>query len=389
MKEAFIISAKRTPIGSLQGSLSNFTASELGATSIKAVVEALDFPTNKIDHVYMGNVLSANLGQSPARQASLLAGLSYNTDCTAINKVCASGLKAVMIGAQQIQFGLANLIVAGGMESMSNTPHYLEFRSKHKLGDGNLSDGILKDGLTDFNSQMHMGKVAELCAKEYHISRSQQDEYALQSYTKAIKATDEGMFQNEIIPITDKNNLTSVLAEDEDIRKVIPEKIPILKPAFQVDGTITAANASNISDGAAALLLASPSAVTKYNFEPIAKITAYADAALHPLMYATAPAIAILKALQLANLSIHDIDFFEINEAYAAVIIANQKLLGLNMEKLNVYGGAIAMGHPLGASGARILCTLLSVLKQEGGKYGLAAICNGGGGASAMIIENM
>jgi acetyl-CoA C-acetyltransferase len=390
MKEVFIVSAKRTPTGGFLGSLSYLEATQLGAIAVKAAYESAGIDANVIDAVYMGNVLSAGLGQSPARQASLFAGISAGADCTTVNKVCASGLKAAMIGAQQIQSGLESIVIAGGMESMSNTPHYIRHRKATKLGNQTLIDGLLKDGLTDPYHHFHMGAAAELCVKEFNISRADQDEYALNSYAKAAKATEDGKFKNEIIPITIKNKEgEKIFDEDEDIRKIVPEKVFHLKPVFEEGGTITAANASNLNDGAAALLLVSKEALVKYNLKPLSNILSYADASQAPEKFTTAPSIAIPKALDRANLSLSQIDFFEINEAYAAVMIANQKLLNLDMAKVNVYGGAIAIGHPLGASGARILCTLLSVLHQEGGKYGVAAICNGGGGASAMVIENL
>jgi acetyl-CoA C-acetyltransferase len=390
MKEVFIVSAKRTAIGGFLGALSNHTAPQLGSLVIKDTYQSVSLDPIHITSAYIGNVLSANLGQSPARQAALFAGLSHEADCSTVNKVCASGLKATMIGAQQIQLGLEDLIITGGMESMSNAPHYTFQRKTNKLGDEKLIDGLLKDGLTDAYHHFHMGNAAELCAKEFTISRSQQDEYALQSYAKAARATDDGKFINEITPVIVKEKSTEIIFnEDEDIRKIIPEKIPQLKPVFETNGTITAANASNLNDGAAALLLASGKALQKHALKPLVRIVSYADAAQAPEKFTTSPAIAISKALNHAGMSINDIDFFEINEAYAVVMIANQKLLNLNMNKVNCYGGAVAMGHPLGASGARILCTLISVLIQEDGKYGLAAICNGGGGASAIVIENL
>jgi len=390
MKDVFIAAAKRTPIGGFLGKLSGFNATELGALAIKETYTSLQLDPANIDSVYMGNVLSANLGQSPARQAARYAGLSDYTDCTTINKVCAAGMKAVILGAQQIQLGLENLVIAGGMESMSLVPHYLSMRKTTKLGHDALIDGLLKDGLTDAFHEIHMGNVAELSVNQYNITRQEQDEFALLSYHRAKRATQNGKFNNEITPITlrDKTG-ESILKEDEDIYKIIPEKIPHLKPTFQTQGTITPANASNLNDGAAALILASVSALEKYNLKPIAKLIAYADAAQAPEAYATSPSLAIPKVLQRAGLTLNDIDYLELNEAYAAVILANQKILGFDINRTNVYGGAIAMGHPLGASGARILCTLISVLNQEGGRYGLAAICNGGGGSSAMIIENI
>ena len=389
MNEVYIIQAKRTPIGSFLGSLSELSATQLGAIAIKEVLESIKLDPTVIDSVYMGNVLSANLGQSPARQASIHAGISETTDCTTVNKVCAAGMKATILGAQQIQLGLEDLVITGGMESMSNVPHYTSLRKPIKLGNTSTIDGLLNDGLTDAFHKFHMGNAAELCVSKYEITREQQDEFALSSYAKAAKATKEGKFKNEIIPIISKGKTSEIAIDtDEDIFKVIPEKVSKLNPVFVENGTITAANASNLNDSAAALLLASKEAVEKYRLKPIAKIISYADAAQAPEWFTTAPSVAINKALQKVKLSVNDIDFFEINEAYAAVVLANQKILNLQSDKINVYGGAVAMGHPLGASGARIICTLLSVLKQEQGKYGVAAICNGGGGASAIIIEN-
>jgi acetyl-CoA C-acetyltransferase len=390
MEEVFIISAKRTPIGSFLGALSNYSATELGAFAIKEAYTSIDVDPVHIDSVYMGNVLSANLGQAPAKQAAILANIPTEVDCTAINKVCSSGLKAVSIAAQQIQLGLEHMVLAGGMESMSNTPHYLNYRTTAKIGDQQITDGLLKDGLTDGYHHFHMGNAAELCVKKFNLSRGQQDEFALESYGKASSATQKQKFINEIIPVVvQSKNGERFLAEDEDPFKLIPEKVSKLKPAFIENGTITAANASNINDGAAALLLASRKAVEQYALSPLVKIIAYADASQEPEWFSTSPSVAINKALKLANLSIKDISYFEINEAYAAVVLANQQILGISSDKINRYGGAVAMGHPLGASGARILCTLISVLKQEDGRYGLAAICNGGGGATALIIENL
>jgi acetyl-CoA C-acetyltransferase len=390
MENVFIVSAKRTATGSFMGSLSHLSAITLGSMVIRESYQAAGLPPHTIESVYMGNVLSANLGQSPARQASLGAGIPVEADCTTINKVCASGLKAVMIGAQQIQLGEENLVVAGGMESMSNAPHYSYQRKGTKLGTTSLVDGLLIDGLTDPYHQIHMGNVAEICARSFSISREEQDDYALLSYEKATQATRKGKFKNEIVPVTITTKGEAFqYGEDEDIYKVKPEKMGKLPPVFEEGGTITAANASNLSDGAAALVLASGKAVQSNELKPVARILSYADAAQAPEWFTTAPAVAIQKALLKASLALKDIDFWEINEAYAAVMIANQKLLDVDPEKVNVYGGAIAIGHPLGASGARILCTLLSVLVQEGGRYGVAAICNGGGGASAMVIENL
>jgi acetyl-CoA C-acetyltransferase len=390
MKEVYIIAAKRTPIGGFLGSLSHKSATELGAIAIKETYLSAGIDPSNINSVYMGNVLSANLGQSPARQSSIFAGIPDNVDCTTVNKVCAAGMKATMLGAQQIQLGMEDLVITGGMESMSNVPHYSLLRKQIKLGDETFTDGLLKDGLTDVYNRFHMGKAAELCVSKYGLTREQQDAYALLSYAKAAKAGKEGKFKNEIIPIQlIQKNGEVMFREDEDVYKIIPEKVSKLKPSFDKNGTITAANASNLNDGAAALVLASKETVEKYKLKPMAKIISYADAAQAPEWFTTTPSLAIPKALERAKLSLSDIDFFELNEAYAAVILANQKILGLDINKVNAYGGAVAMGHPLGASGARIICTLLSVLNQEGGKYGIAAICNGGGGASAMIIENL
>jgi acetyl-CoA C-acetyltransferase len=388
MKEVFIVSAQRTPIGSFLGSLSGLSATELGALAIKSAYQKAQLEAKKINAVYMGNVLSANLGQAPARQASKFANIPDEVDSTTINKVCSSGMKAVMLGAQQIQLALENIVVAGGMESMSNVPHYVNIRKQTKLGDEVLTDGLLKDGLTDVYHRFHMGNAAELCVKAFKLTREQQDEFALHSYAKATQATKQGKFNNEITPVkVIEKGVELLLKEDEDIYKIIPNKVARLKPTFAEDGTITAANASNLNDGAAALLLASKEATIKFGLKPIAKIIAYVDAAQAPEWFATSPSVAINHALNRANLSLHDIDWFEINEAYASVVLVNQQILGLPQPKINVYGGAVALGHPLGASGARILCTLVSALQQEGGRYGVAAICNGGGGASAMVIE--
>lgn len=390
MKEVFIVSAKRTPLGGFLDSLSSLSASELGAIAIRAAYESVKIPANKIDAVYMGNVLSANIGQAPARQAAKYAGIPNETDCTTINKVCAAGMKATILGAQQIQLGLEDLVITGGMESMSNVPHYAQLRKPIKLGDETFIDGLLKDGLTDAYQHIHMGNAAELCVTKYQLSREAQDEFALNSYSKATKATQNGKFANEITPVKLlQKNKEILVSEDEDIYKVIPEKVALLKPIFDPKGSITAANASNLNDGAASLLLASKEAVELYQLKPLAKIIAYADAAQEPAWFTTAPALAIPKALKRANLLLDDIAIFEINEAYAAVVLANQQILNIDAAKVNLYGGAVAMGHPLGASGARIICTLISALNQEGGKYGMAAICNGGGGASAIIIENL
>ncbi|MDI9256805.1 acetyl-CoA C-acyltransferase [Flavobacterium sedimenticola] len=390
MKESYIIAAKRTPMGGFLGNLAHIPATRLGSIAIEQALLSAKLSPTLVDSVYFGNVLSANLGQSPARQAALGAGIPDSADCTTINKVCASGMKAVILGAQQIQLGINNIVITGGMENMSRVPHYLEQRQPLKLGNSASVDGLLKDGLTDAYNHHHMGIAAELCAAEFKLSREEQDTYALASYTKANAAFASGKLATEIIPIPLKSKNAEWLFDfDEDIKKVIPEKVPMLPPAFQEHGTVTAANASNLNDGAAAIILASREAITQHQLQPIAKIIGYADAAQAPEWFTTAPTLAVQKALAAVNLTVEDIDFFEINEAYAAVALANQKQLNIPSEKLNAYGGAVAMGHPLGASGARIICTLLSVLQQEKGKYGVAAICNGGGGATAIIIQNL
>ncbi|ASW73548.1 acetyl-CoA acetyltransferase [Chryseobacterium piperi] len=390
MKEVFIVSAKRTPVGGLLGSISAFSAPQLGAMAIREAYQSISLEPELLDSVYMGNVLSAGVGQAPARQAAIFADIPYDKDATTINKVCASGMKATSLGAQQIQTGLEHLIITGGMESMSNVPHYAFIRNGKKLGDLTLTDGMTKDGLWDVYHDFHMGSAAELGIKKYGHTRKELDDYALSSYQKSQNATAQGKFKNEIIPIEiKKGKETFTIDRDEDIDKLIPEKITQLKPVFEKDGLLTAANSSNLNDGAAALILASAEAVEKYQLKPLAKIIGYADAAQAPEWFTTSPALAIPKALLTANLDLSAIDYFEINEAYASVTLSNQKILGFDPEKVNVYGGAVAIGHPIGASGARILVTLINVLKQENGKYGVAAICNGGGGASAMVIENL
>lgn len=390
MKEVFIVSAKRTPIGGLMGSLSSFKATELGAIAIEAAYTAAGIDPALIDESYMGNVLSAGLGQAPARQAAIFAGIPATQDSTTINKVCSSGMKATMIAAQQIQLDLSQLVISGGMESMSNTPHYLPLRKGQKYGDATLTDGMIRDGLWDAYHDYHMGNAAELAARHFKLSREAQDAYALASYEKAAKATREGKFTREIVPVTFHGKQgDTIIDRDEDVDKVIPGKMSKLTPSFEAGGTITAANASNLNDGAAALLLASGEVAQARGLKPLARILSFADAAQEPEWFTTSPSVAIPKALKHAGLQLNDIDYLEINEAYAAVILANQQLLGLDPDKVNVYGGAVALGHPIGASGARILTTLISALQQEGGRYGVAAICNGGGGASAMVIENL
>lgn len=390
MKNVFIIAAKRTPIGGFMGSLSGFTATQLGAMAIQNTYESVLTSPEHIDSVYMGNVLSAGVGQSPARQAAIFSKIPVDKDATTVNKVCASGMKAAMIGAQQIQLGLENLVMTGGMESMSNVPHYNYLRKGQKLGDTKLSDGLIKDGLWDVYHDFHMGSAAELGVKKYGLTRQQLDDYALMSYKRAQEATAGNKFKEELLNVSIEGKKgTAIVDKDEDIDKLIPEKISLLKPAFENDGVFTAANSSNLNDGAAAVLLGSSEAVQNYHLKPLARIIAYADAAQSPEWFTTSPSIAIQKVLKSAGLQLSDIDYFEINEAYSSVILSNQQILGYDLDKVNVYGGAVALGHPIGASGARIIATLVNVLRQEGGRYGIAAICNGGGGASAILIENL
>lgn len=390
MKEVFVIAAKRTPVGSLMGSLSTLRAPQLGAIAIKAAYDAAGIAPERIDEVYFGNVLSAGLGQAPARQAAILSGIPADRDATTINKVCASGMKSVMLGAQQIQLGLSDIVMTGGMESMSHTPHYSYLRKGNKYGPVSLPDGMIKDGLWDVYNDFHMGSAAELAVRKYQISREDQDAFAIHSYEKAVAATRAGKLAQEIVPVNvpGKKGM-EILDHDEDIYKLIPEKVSKLKPAFETDGTITAANASNLNDGAGAILLASAAAVKQYNLKPMARILGFADAAQAPEWFSTSPALAIPKALKQAGLRLEDINLFEINEAYAAVVLANQYILGTDPGKTNIYGGAVAIGHPLGASGARVTGTLAHALLQERKRYGLAAICNGGGGASAIVLENI
>lgn len=390
MENVFIVAAKRTPVGGLLGSLASYTATQLGALVIKAIYNEMQIPESAIDSVYLGNVLSAGVGQSPARQAARFAGVPDDKDATTINKVCAAGMKAVVLGAQQIQLGIDNVVLTGGMESMSNTPHYAYMRNGNKLGHATLTDGMIKDGLWDVYHDFHMGNAAEIGIRHFGFTREQLDNFALNSYKRAQDATQKGKFSNEIVPVPVRyKKEESLFVEDEDIYKVIPEKMASLPSVFEKDGLLTAANSSNLNDGASVLLLASEGAVAKYNLKPLAKIVGYADAAQAPEWFTTTPAVAIPKALKKAGLELEDIDYYEINEAYASVILSMQELLGISPDKINIYGGAVAIGHPIGASGARILTTLTHVLQQENGKYGVAAICNGGGGATAIVIEKM
>jgi acetyl-CoA C-acetyltransferase len=390
-KEVYIISAARTPMGSFLGAFASIPATQLGSIAIKGALEKSSAPVDAIDEVFMGNVLQAGVGQAPARQAALGAGLNQNVPCTTINKVCASGMKSIMLGAQSILSGDNHIVIAGGMENMSQTPHYLDGRNGTKFGNIGMLDGITKDGLLDVYNKVPMGNCAELCAKEYNITREDQDNFAITSYTRAAAAWSAGRFNDEIVPVSvpqRKGDPISV-SEDEEYKNVFLDKIPGLRPAFDKDGTITAANASTLNDGASALVLASAEAVEKYSLKPIAKIVSYADAAQAPEWFTTAPSLAVPKALEKAGLKTSDVDYWELNQAFSVVGLANMKILGLDPSKVDVNGGAVALGHPLGNSGSRIIVTLINVLKQNSAKIGGAAICNGGGGASAMIIENI
>lgn len=392
MKPIYIVAASRTPIGSLAGSLSSLSAPQLGAAAIKGCLNNAALPPEAIQNVYMGNVLSAGLGQSPARQASIFAGLPDSTEATTINKVCASGMKAIQLAAQQILCGDAEVVVAGGMESMSNVPYYLDkARQGYKLGNAQVIDGIIKDGLWDVYYNCHMGNAAENTAKELRITREMQDAYAIESYKRSAAAWANGLFKNEIAPVSipAKSGQEMVVDTDEEFSKVNFEKIPQLKPVFDKEGTVTAANASSINDGASALILVSEEALQKYKLTPIARILSYAEAAQDPLWFTTAPVLSVNKALEKANLSIQDIDYFELNEAFAVVCLALNNKLGIDSNKANVWGGAVSLGHPIGSSGARIVVTLLNILKTNKARLGVAGICNGGGGSSALVVENL
>ena len=391
MKDIYIISAVRTPIGSFGGALSTVSATQLGATAIKGALDKSGISADKIDEVFMGNVLQANLGQAPARQAAIFAGLGNNVPCTTVNKVCASGMKAISLAAQTIAAGDNHIVVAGGMENMSLVPHYFNARLATKLGDVKLIDGMVKDGLTDVYNSVHMGVCAEKCATEKKISREEQDAFAIESYNRSAAAWKAGKFNDEIVPVSvpQRKGDPIVVSEDEEYKNVKLDKIPTLSPVFDKNGTVTAANASTLNDGASALILASAEAVEKYGLKPIAKIKGYADAAHAPEWFTTAPSLAAPRALAKAGLKTSDIDFWELNQAFSVVGLANIKELGLDASKVDVNGGAVSLGHPLGNSGSRIIVTLINVLKQNKGKYGAAAICNGGGGASAMVVENI
>ena len=390
MKEVVIVSAVRTPIGSFGGALSSVSATQLGAAAIEGALSKIGIDSKLIDEVFMGNVLQANLGQAPAKQAAIFAGISNDVPCTTINKVCSSGMKSIMLAAQTIMCGDNEVVIAGGMENMSNTPHYLaDGRNGKKLGDIKISDGMVKDGLTDVYSKVHMGVCAEICAKDMKFSRQEQDDFAIESYNRSRKSWEEGRFQDEIVTVEvpQRRGDALIISEDEEYKNVKMEKIPNLRPVFDKEGTITAANASTLNDGASALILMSAEKAEKLNITPIAKIKSYADASQEPEWFTTAPSKALPIALSKAGLKKDDIDYYELNEAFSVVGLANIKLLNLDPKKVNVNGGAVSIGHPLGSSGSRIIVTLLNVLKQNNGKIGAAGICNGGGGASAMVIE--
>ncbi|KFF74448.1 acetyl-CoA acetyltransferase [Chryseobacterium sp. P1-3] len=392
MKEVFIVSAVRTPMGSFMGSLSTVPATKLGSVAVKGALDKIGLDPEKVQEIYMGNVLQAGEGQAPARQVALGAGLSINTPSTTVNKVCASGMKAVTMAAQAIKAGDAEIIVAGGMENMSMVPHYYNARVATKLGDIKMQDGMVLDGLTDVYNKVHMGVCAEKCAVDYTITREDQDNFAIESYKRSAKAWSEGKFAEEVVPVSipQRKGEPVIFAEDEEYKAVNFDRIATLPTVFKKEeGTVTAANASTLNDGASALILVSKEKMEELGLKPLAKIISYADAAQEPENFTTAPAKALPIALKKAGLEISDIDFFEFNEAFSVVGLANNKILGLDASKVNVNGGAVALGHPLGSSGSRIIVTLINVLKQNNAKYGAAAICNGGGGASAIVIENM
>lgn len=390
-KEIVIVSAARTPIGSFLGNLSQISATKLGSIAIKGALAKIDLNPDLVQEVLMGNVVQAGEGQAPARQAALGAGISEFTPCTTINKVCASGMKAIMMAAQSIALGDADVIVAGGMENMSQIPHYMQLRNGKKLGNAKLEDGLLKDGLADAYDQSHMGTCGDLCAEEYNFSREEVDSFAIQSYKRSKTAWETGKFKEEVVPVEvpQRKGEPIVIDEDEEFKKVNFDKIAQLRPVFTENGTTTAGNASTINDGAAAVVMMSREKANELGLKPLAQIKSYADAAQSPKWFTTTPAKAIESALKKADLQKSAIDYYELNEAFSIVGLANIKLLGIDEEKVNVNGGAVSLGHPLGCSGARIMITLINVLKQNNAKYGAAGICNGGGGASAMIIENI
>lgn len=389
IKKVVIVSAVRTPIGSFMGSLSPLSATKLGAIAIKGALDKINLDATLVQEVYMGNVVQAGVGQAPARQAAISAGIPDTVPCTTINKVCASGMKAVINAAQTIALGDADVVIAGGMESMSNIPHYLHMRNGHKFGPKNMEDGMQKDGLVDVYDNTAMGVLADLCASEFKVTREDQDNYSIQSYNRSAKAWADGKFKEEVIPveIPQRRGDPIVFFEDEEYKNVRMDKIPTLRPVFTKEGTVTAANASTINDGAGAMVLMSEEKANELELTPLATILSYADAAQDPKRFTTAPSKALPKALDKAKITIDDVDYFELNEAFAVVGLSNMKLLGLDDSNVNVNGGAVSLGHPLGCSGVRILITLINVLKQNDAKIGAAVICNGGGGASAMVIQ--
>ena len=392
MKEVVIVSAVRTPMGSFGGVLSSVAAPQLGAAAIKGALNKINLDPALVQEVIMGNVLQANNGQAPARQAALAAGLTQDVPCTTVNKVCASGMKAVMMAAQSIKAGDNDIVIAGGMENMSAVPYYLDkARNGYRLGDGAIIDGLVKDGLTDVYNKVHMGVCAEKCADEMNFTRDEQDNFALTSYERSASAWSTGKFSEEIVPVEvpQRRKDPIVISEDEEYTKINKEKFLKLRTVFKKDGTVTAGNASTLNDGASAIILMSAEKAAELNLTPLAKITSYADAAHEPEWFTTAPAKAVPLAITKAGIDINDVDYWELNEAFSVVGLANMKILGLDAAKVNVNGGAVSLGHPLGNSGSRIIVTLLNVLKQNGGKFGAAGICNGGGGASAIVIENI
>jgi acetyl-CoA C-acetyltransferase len=391
MKEVYIISAVRTPMGSFGGALSSVPATKLGAAAIKGALDKAGVAPDAVEEVFMGNVLQAGLGQAPARQAAMFAGITNDVPCTTVNKVCASGMKSLSLAAQSIICGDNDVVIAGGMENMSMVPHYYNARNATKLGDVKMKDGMVLDGLTDVYNAVHMGVCAEKCAAEHNITREDQDNFAIESYKRSAAAWDAGKFDDEIVPVEvpQRRGDAIIVNKDEEYTAVKMEKIPQLRTVFQKDGTVTAANASTLNDGASALVLMSKEKAEELKVTPIAKLVGYGDAAHEPEWFTTAPSIAVPVALKKAGLEVSDIDYWELNQAFSVVGIYNTKALGLDPSKVDVNGGAVSLGHPLGNSGSRIIVTLINVLKQNGGKYGAAGICNGGGGASAMVIENV
>ena len=392
MKEVVIVSAVRTPMGSFGGVLSSLAAPQLGAVAIKGALNKINLDPTLVQEVIMGNVLQANNGQAPARQAALAAGLTQDVPCTTINKVCASGMKAIMMAAQSIKAGDNDIVIAGGMENMSAVPYYMDkARNGYRLGDGAIIDGLVKDGLTDVYNKVHMGVCAEKCADEMNFTREEQDNFALTSYERSAEAWTAGRFSEEIVSVEvpQRRKDAIVISEDEEYTKINKEKFLKLRTVFKKDGTVTAGNASTLNDGASALILMSAEKAAELGLTPLAKISSYADAAHEPEWFTTAPAKAVPIAIEKAGIDIKDVDYWELNEAFSVVGLANVQKLGLDSAKVNVNGGAVSLGHPLGNSGSRIIVTLINVLKQNGGKYGAAGICNGGGGASAMVIENL